>query len=119
MSFWELQMLKLDIDYVTKKVTNFLLSLQKPYEIRLSPGKHGIHVRSDCPGCPRTGDCYSCYLFMQDDRKRLELNRSQKQRGLCHNILNDYKNGKKAGTWQTIETEQDADRFLRCFTGFY
>lgn len=113
-------MLKLDIDDVSKKTTRFLISLKKPYEIRISPSGHGLHVRSDCPGCSRIGVCYDCWVFLQvDDRKRLYLNRSQKQRGLCHNILNDWKNGRSAGKWQKIETDQQIDRFLRQFTGFY
>ena len=76
-------------------------------------------MRSGCPGCARTHDCYDCHIYtLWDDRKRLELNRSQKWHGLVHNVLNDYEAGKKAGKWMTIRDEQDIDVFLRQLTGF-
>lgn len=112
-------MLKLDIDRVTKKITRFLICFKKPYFIRVSPSGKGLHMRSDCPGCPRTGDCTECWLMLYDDQRRRRLSFLNRKYGLSHNILNDFKNGRPAGNWIKIETEQDADRFLRYFTGYY
>lgn len=114
--------LKLDMDNIVrrKRAVWFLLSMQKPYKIRVSSGGNGVHVRSDCPGCPRTQDCYTCWLYaIHDDKKRLNLNLSRNKAGLTHNLLWDLKKGKKAGEWQYIESVQDIDLFLRQFTGFY
>jgi len=112
-------MMKIDLDWMSKRTSRFLIALKKPYEIRR--GNKGVNIRSDCPGCPRTQDCYDCHIYViYDDRNRLKLNRQQKYRGLSHNILWDIKRGqKKPDTWHWIETEQDIDRFLRQFTGFW
>lgn len=114
-------MMKLDIDYVTQKVSRFLISFPKPYDVRTSPGGTGLHIRKDCrQGCTQFNDCYACWVYQSmDDKKRLWLDISQKKHGLIHNILNDKKNGKSAGPWIRIETSQQADRFLRKFTGFW
>lgn len=115
-------MMKLDIDWMSKRTSRFLISLEKPYEIRR--GNKGVNVRKDCSGCARTWtnqSCYDCWLYVIfDDKNRLKLNRQQEFRGLSHNILWDIKKGvKKPGEWERIETEQDIDRFLRQFTGYY
>ncbi len=111
-------MLKLDFDKINRKVVRFLLqSYLMPYEVRV--GFKGINLRKLC-GCSGRENCYDCWLYLKDDRNRLKLNRQQEYRGLSHNILWDIKKGKaKPGTWVRIETEQDADLFLRQFTGFY
>jgi hypothetical protein len=104
-------------------MTNFLISFPKPYEIRASPSGKGLHLRSKCTGCPRTNerkDCYLCWVYQQfDDQKRLKLDILQRNYGLCHNILNDVKNGRQAGKWIQIKDCQQLDIFLRQFTGFY
>lgn len=115
-------MLKLDIDWMSKRTSRFLISLPKPYEVRR--GNKGINLRKDCSGCDIArvqGSCYDCWLYaIFDDQNRLKLNRQQEYRGLSHNIMWDIKKGKeKPDVWHLIETEQDADRFLRAFTGFY
>ena len=116
-------MLKIDIDWMSKRTTRFLISLPKPYWIR--KGNKGVNIKKeDCSGCPRTRDnlsCYDCWLYViYDDQNRLKLNRQQEYRGLSHNILWDVKAGKpKPGQWEYIQTEQDIDKFLRYFTGYY
>ena len=112
-------MLKLDIDWMSKRTSRFLIALEKPYEIRR--GNKGVNIRKDCVGCTNAGSCYDCWLYtIYDDRNRLKLNRQQEFQGLSHNILWDIKKGKeKPDTWHWIESEQDADKFLRYFTGYY
>lgn len=112
-------MMKIDIDRMTKRNIRFIISLRKPYEIRA--GNKGVNIRSDCPGCTNSESCYNCWIYsVFDDQNRLKLNRQQEFRGLSHNILWDIKKGKaKPGEWVTIESERDADRYLRQFTGLY
>lgn len=115
----EIGMLKLDLDKIDKKTVWFLLSLQKPYWVRI--GNRGINLRKDCQGCPQTNDCYECWVYTQhDDKNRLKINITQKYKSLPNNVLWDIKRGKpKPYDWVCIDTEQEADRFLRWFTGFY
>jgi hypothetical protein len=115
-------MMKIDIDKLTFRNVRFLLALEKPYELRA--GFKGLNLRKDCPGCSEMNDnhsCYGCWVYTQfDDRNRLKLNRQQEYRGLSHNILWDIKRGeKKPGEWTMIRTTQEADRYLRQFTGFW
>lgn len=111
--------MKLDFDRITKRVSNFLLSMEKPFEVRV--GFHGFNFRKDCgPGCNMGDNCYDCWAVIgMDDRNRLKINREQKINNLPHNVLWDIKRGKVKGEWTTIETAQQADRFLRQFTGYY
>ena len=111
-------MLKLDLDRINKWTVKFLLqSFLMPYEVRT--GFKGINFRKVCD-CSDKTNCYDCWLYLKDDPNRLKLNRQQEYRRLSHNILWSIKKGKvKPGTWERIETEQDADRFLRRFTGYY
>lgn len=111
--------MKLDLDKIDKKTVWFLLSLQKPYWVRI--GNKGINLRKDCLGCSRTNDCYSCWVYIQfDDKNRLKINIAQKEKNLPHNVLWDVKRGKiKIHEWKYIDSELEADRFLRWFTGYY
>ena len=111
--------MKIDIDKMTRRAVQFLIALQKPFEIRA--GFHGVNVRSACPGCSQRQECYDCWMIvLHDDKNRLKINRTQKLHNLPHNVLWDIKRGqKKPDTWHWIETEQDIDRFLRQFTGYY
>lgn len=112
-------MIKLDFDRVTKRVSNFLLSCPKPFEVR--QGNHGFHFRKDClQGCNKEQNCYDCWVYGFDDKNRLKINITQKNNNLPNNVLWDIKRGKKKpGEWERIETTQEADRFLRKFTGFW
>lgn len=114
------EMLKLDFDRVNKKVVRFLLqSFLFPYELRI--GFKGLNFRRDCLiSCSGRENCYETWCYVLDDRNRIKLNRQQELKGLSHNILWDIKRGKKKpGEWTWIETSQEADRFLRKFTGFW
>lgn len=118
--------LKLDIDNIAlrKRAVWFLISLQKPYKIRTSSGGKGIHIlkecSEECSGCSQANDCYrNCWIYQKDDKKRLELNLSRHRHNLTSNYLWDLKKGKHAGEWNWIENEQDIDRYLRQFTGYY
>lgn len=112
-------MMKLDIDKLTFKNVRFLISLDKPYWIRI--GNKGLNLRKDCHQCSQNEDCYNCWVYTQfDDKNRLKINITQKYNNLPNNVLWDVKRGmKKLSEWVRIETAQDADRFLRKFTGFY
>ena len=112
--------MKLDFDRITKRVSNFLISCPKPFEVRM--GFHGFNFRKDCgQGCTQMQDCYNCWAIVGfDDKNRLKINITQKYNNLPNNVLWDVKRGKaKPGEWKRIETAQDADRFLRQFTGFW
>ncbi len=122
-----MEMMRIDIDWMSKRTSRFLISLQKPYWIR--KGNKGVNIKKeDCPGCSQMPQdersqtsCYDCWLYVIfDDRNRLKLNRQQEYCGLSHNILWDVKKGKsKPGEWTYIESEQDIDKYLRQFTGYY
>lgn len=117
--------MKLDFDRIRKKDTNFILSLPLPFEVRI--GFHGFNVRKDCTGCTAEPQgthksehrCYYCWIYQFDDPNRLKINRTQFSHNLPNNVLWDVKRGEEKEKWERIETSQQADRFLRKFTGFW
>ena len=121
-----MEIMKLDFDKITKRVSNFILSLPLPYEVRT--GFHGFNLRKGCPGCTaqpqgthkNEDKCFSCWIYQFDDPNRLKINITQKYNNLPNNVLWDVKRGiAKEEPWIRIETPQEADRFLRQFTGFW
>ena len=110
-------MLKLDIDRIYSRprlvLQRILYAMPRPFQVRLSSGRAGLHLR--VPLCEEW-DYRRCY----DDPMRVALDDQRRRRKLpVHNLLWDIKGGKEAGKWYEITTERDIEMFLDTFTNTY
>jgi hypothetical protein len=110
-------MLKLDIDGIYQRsrlsLQRIMYAMPRPFDVRLSSSRAGLHLR--VPLCTEW-DYRRCY----DDPMRVNLDEQRRRHCLpVHNLLWDIKEGKAAGKWYTVKTEQDIEQFLDTFTNQY
>lgn len=103
----------LDFDDYEKRIPELkelLTSLSKPFKVRISGGKKGLHIIAESDNPEKLQEMY-------DDPERLEIDRARKRHGLCSNILLRVKcicgEKKVAGDWIDIKTESDLINFWR------
>lgn len=104
-------MLKLDIDNYHAKarfeLQRIFYACPRPFYIRLSSSRGGLHLV--VPVCGEWD--YRRYAY--DDPMRVDLDTQRRLKHLAvKNLLWDVKNGKPAGDWHTITSEQDIEQFI-------
>jgi hypothetical protein len=110
-------MLKLDIDrcYDTPRfiLQRILYCLPRPFHVRYSSGRLGLHIK--VPACDEW-DWRRCY----DDPMRVALDDQRRLHGIpVHNLLWDVKEGKHAGDWKTITSQREIEGFLDTLDNTY
>ncbi|OGH04306.1 MAG: hypothetical protein A2W22_02450 [Candidatus Levybacteria bacterium RBG_16_35_11] len=103
----------IDFDDYEKRMSELkelLTSLSKPFKVRISGGKKGLHIIAESNDPEKLREMY-------DDRERLVIDRARKRHGLCSNILLRVKcicGGEKvAGDWVVIKNNDDLTNFWR------
>ncbi len=104
-------MLNIDVDGLYRRPRfekqRILYSMPRPFFLRLSSSRRGLHI--SVPACGE----WDWRRFAYDDPMRINLDEQRQRKGIAvHNLLWDVKNGKHAGQWWIIRTEQDIERFL-------
>ena len=109
--------LLLDYDKFVYRMEDTLYMLKNiptPFDVRVSPGGEGLHVRKD--GDYTLNDpLYQRY----DDPKHLRISRIRKQNGVSYNMIFDVKKGRRAGMWHTIHNVVDILSFMTKLTETY
>ena len=102
----------IDFDDYEKRMSELkelLTSLSKPFKVRISGGKKGLHIIADSDEPEKLREMY-------DDPERLEIDTARKRHGLCSNILLRVKcicgEKKVAGDWIRINNDSDVKKFL-------
>lgn len=90
------------------ELKELLTSLSKPFRVRISGGKKGLHIIAESDDPEKLREKY-------DDPKRLETDRARKRHGLCSDILLRVKcicgETKVACEWIEIKNESDLTDF--------
>lgn len=109
-------MLKIDFDSWEDrplKLIRLMFSLDRPYEIRISAGRQGLHVRGVCI-CSNSlmAECLNCSLYrIYDDPRRQKIHDQLVKRKLPYNFLFDSKRGRDCGKYTVIRTQEDIINF--------
>lgn len=103
--------LKLDIDSFHSRsrfeIQRIFYACPRPFWIRLSSSRLGLHLA--VPVCGEWD--YRRYAY--DDPMRVDLDTQRRLKRLpVKNLLWDVKNGKPAGDWRELKTEQDIEHFI-------
>jgi len=102
--------LLLDYDKFTLRMEDtfyMLKDIPKPFDVRLSPGMEGLHLRKE------DNYTYDDPLYHKyDDPRRLHINRLRQQNGVSHGILWNKKKNSLAGTWHTMRNNVDILSFM-------
>lgn len=104
-------MMQIDVDHIHDTprfdIQKILYSMPRPFHIRLSSSREGLHLR--VPACGKWD--YRRYAY--DDPMRIQLDEQREHAGLpVSNLLWDVKNGKNACDWRAIMCEREIEHFL-------
>lgn len=92
------------------ELKELLTSLSKPFKVRVSGGKEGLHIIADSDDPEKLREMY-------DDPERLEIDKARKRHSLCSNILLHVKcicrEKKVAEDWIDINNDDDLKNLWR------
>lgn len=100
-------------------VQNLLFNLKyvfREYKIRISSSKKGVHIKIDVE-CSSAEEM-SLRTWFKDDITRIKADLERKRLNLRDNILFFEKDGKTAGEWKTIKTDDDIVEFIEEFFNY-